>query len=438
MQNVKKFGRLMIHLILWVLIAIIAGTLLLHAVYALPAEKTADHMAASAAVITGEGVYPELFSWCTSQLDNYTDAIMLMNASFDSGESAIVQAMTAARPHIEGISIPVEVLDAHYNGDIAYDSQEVYYQYWHGYLLLVKPLLMLMDYSGIRILNTICMLLSLLALLWLMANKGLKKYIVPYLLAFAFVMPPAVAMSLQFSSCYYIMTLGSIGVLIMKDRLDETEATIFLFIGIATAYFDFLTYPIATVGVPAVLYFCLKKELTVKEALGKGIKTCFCWGFGYVTMWIGKWCIGSVLTGYNVMAKAAEKLLERSSFAADSENGILLNIRTALAQNIKFFLRTPATLLLAVVVLILLVQVLMDIRRKKRTLKKTAGTFFPFVMLMILPLLWYAGTANHSSIHCWFTNKALMVSVFAGLSALVKSHDFSAEIRERHSKQEVL
>lgn len=427
MQNVKDFGRLLLRLIAWVLIAVLAGTLLLTAVYLLPTDAMAEHMTASAAVITGEGVYPNLFPWCTSQLDNYTDAIMLMNASFDSGESAIVQAMTAARPNIEGISVPVQALDAHYNGGIAYDSQEPYYQYWHGYLLLLKPLLLLTDYSGIRIVNAIGMLLSLLALLWLMAKKGLKQYIAPYLLAFAFIMPAAVAMSMQFSSCYYLMTLGSIGVLLMKDRLDEAEAVIFLFIGIATAFFDFLTYPIATVGVPAVLYCCLKKELPVKAALGKGVKVCFCWGFGYAAMWAGKWCVGGVLTGCNVLAKAAEKLAERSSLAVGSENSAILDIRIALSQNIKFFLRTPAVLLLAAAALILLGLVAADLLQKKLTLKKAAGIVFPFVILMILPLVWYACTSNHSGIHCWFTNKSLMVSVFAGLAALVKVHCFSRE-----------
>ncbi len=427
MGSIKTFGRFLLPLILWLLIAIVAGTLLLTAVYLLPADAMAENMASSAALITREGTYPDLFSWCTSQLDNYTDSIILMNASFDSGESAIVQAMTAARAHIEGIDLPVEVLDAHYNGGVPYDSQEAYYQYWHGYLLLVKPLLMLMDYSGIRILNTIGVVLSLAVLLVLMAKKGLKQYILPYLLALAFLMPAAVALSMQFSSCYYIMTLGSIAVLLMKDRLDETEAVIFLFIGIATAYFDFLTYPIATVGIPAVFYCCLKEKLTVKEALGKGIKVCFCWGFGYVAMWAGKWVIGSILTGQNVMAKAAEKLLERSSVAAGSENSAILDIRIALGENIKFFLRTPATLLLAAAVLVLLVLVALAIGKKRITVKETAVVFFPFVVLAVLPLVWYGATSNHSSIHCWFTNKSLMVSVFAGLAALVKARSFRRE-----------
>ena len=44
-----------------------------------------------------------------------------------------------------------------------------------------------------------------------------------------------------------------------------------------------------------------------------------------------------------------------------------------------------------------------------------------FAVLAVVPIAWYMISSQHAVIHYWFTNKALMVSVFAGLAALVKA-----------------
>ena len=99
LQNTAKY---FLALVLRVLAAILAGVLLLTLVYCIPTGRMEDHLAQSAAVFHEEGVMPRLFTWCTSYLDNYTDAIMLSNAAHSGTESAMVQAMTAARDQIEG------------------------------------------------------------------------------------------------------------------------------------------------------------------------------------------------------------------------------------------------------------------------------------------------------------------------------------------------
>ncbi len=420
MTCLKNGCRKLLAYILWVLIAALVGTGLLTAVYLLPADAMANHMDASAEVILREGEYPQLYSWCTSQLDNYTDAIILMNAAYDSGEPAVTQAMAAARPHIQGMSTPVDVLEAHYENGIPYDAAEPYYQYWHGYLLFVRPLLLLTDYSGIRILNAVVQTALLALLLVLMVRKGKKRYLLPYLISLAFLMPAALVKSMQFSSCYYILTLGVIAVLLSEKQPEGKDAFVFLFIGIATAYFDFLTYPIATLGIPAAFYFVVRHRMSVKEAFCKGVKLCFAWGFGYAAMWAGKWFIGSLITGRNILTIATAKLTERSSLNVAAGESLLFNMRVALGVNVKAFLRTPAALLLLIAAAAALAVLIAGYKKHRFRVGDMAVSFFPFVILAVMPLVWYAFTANHSSIHYWFTNKALVVSVFAALCAPVK------------------
>lgn len=419
LQNTAKY---FLALVLRVLAAILTGVLLLTLVYCIPTGRMEDHLAQSAAVFHEEGVMPRLFTWCTSYLDNYTDAIMLSNAAHSGTESAMVQAMTAARDQIEGLDPAASVAD-HYVKGIPFDQEVPYYQYWHGYLLLIKPLLFLTTYQNIRILNATVQLALLVVLVYLMLRKGLKAYILPYLLGIAFLMPVAMAMSLQFAPCYCIMTIGSIAVLLTGDRLDSKDHLLFLYLGIATSYFDFLTYPVATLGIPAAFYFLLKKTAPIKETFLQGLRICFSWGFGYVTMWAGKWILGSMITGTNILATASGKLTERSSANIAAGESLLLNMYAAVSVNVKHFIATPATLLLGIFLLAVFILLVLQWKKRRANLMQAVQTLFPFFVLAVMPVVWYMATTNHSTIHYWFTGKALVVSVFAASCGLVKLHN---------------
>lgn len=418
-QNTAKF---FLSLIVRVIAAILAGAVLLTLVYCIPTGRMEDHLAESATVFHEEGVMPRLFSWCTSFLDNYTDAIMLSNAAHSGTDSAMVQAMTAARNQIEGMD-PAASVAAHYVEGVPFDQEIPYYQYWHGYLLLIKPLMFLTTYQNIRILNALMQTALLILLVYLMFRKGLKAYILPYLLGIAFLMPAAMALSLQFGPCYYIMTIGSIGVLIAGDRLDSRDCLLFLYLGIATSYFDFLTYPVATLGIPAAFYFLLQKTSPIRETFLRGLRICFSWGFGYVGMWAGKWVLGSLITGTNVLLTASDKLAERSSANIAADENLLVNMYAAVSVNVKHFIATPALVLLGVFLLVMLIRLLRQWKVRRINWMQTVQTVFPFFVLAVMPVVWYMATTNHSTIHYWFTGKALVVSVFAASCALVKLHD---------------
>ena len=411
MEQIKLFPKYFGALLLRVCLMILIGTLLLSAVRLLPAAPMEKNLERSAFVFAEEGIYPSLFSWCTSQLDSTTDALILLISACDTGESPVVQAMTGTWNTLSSEEAPSDQLAAHYGGGIPFDGSEPYYQYWHGYQLLIRPLLSLMGYQGIRILNGAVQTGLLLLLCLLLRRQGYGRLILPHLVSVAMLMPPALAMSLQFSSCYYILTLGSIAVLWKKDIMVQKDGFLFLFLGIATAYFDFLTYPTATLGIPAVFYFCVRENTSMRDTFCRGVKVCFSWAVGYVGMWAGKWLIGSLILRQNVLALAADKLTERSS----ADAGILYNIRAALSANLRSFLHTPVTLLVMILAAFLLFKLIRTGRRKP---EQTATVLFPFVVLALLPIAWYIVTSQHAVIHHWFTNKALAVSVFAGLAGL--------------------
>lgn len=80
-------------------------------------------------------------------------------------------------------------------------------------------------------------------------------------------MPIATAWSMQFSAVFYIFSVGSIILILNYERLSEKSNMYyyFCFLGILTIYFDFLTYPLATFGVPFTFLVCMNKENKIKE-----------------------------------------------------------------------------------------------------------------------------------------------------------------------------
>ena len=68
-----------------ILCSAVIGVLLLATVYNLPIDPIEKNVIESAIIIEEEGVYPTVFDWCTSALDNYTDSIMLTTAAYRGG-----------------------------------------------------------------------------------------------------------------------------------------------------------------------------------------------------------------------------------------------------------------------------------------------------------------------------------------------------------------
>ena len=180
-------------------------------------------------------------SWCTSQLDNFTDSIMLLESSYNKSDPIINKAMLNYRGMVED----PEYIDAHdtlikhYVEEKEYTNTTQYPRYWHGYLLIVKPLLLFFDYQTIRILNLCFQFAVVIFICVLMKIKGLTHAIIPYIISYLLLMPVALAFSLQFSACFFVFSAGSIIILLLKNRLEKYLVYIFLLLGIATSFWSF-------------------------------------------------------------------------------------------------------------------------------------------------------------------------------------------------------
>ncbi len=385
-------------------IAIGIGVLLLSVVYSIPTERIEKNVRRSALdTIREEGEYPELTHIATSYLDNWTDSIMLINAAHPTGDSPFVDAMLVPRYVADSFPNKSLVLWAE-SGEYRYEG--TYPQYWHGYLVVLKPLLTVMDYAGIRLLNGISQTILVLIVSILFWLRGKKGYILPWLISYGMLMPFALAKSLQYSSCFYIFTIASIVLLCQKKPRDPFY--IFLWAGIATAYFDFLTYPISTFGVPAVVYLILHRQMNLKKSVAQ-LAACFlCWAAGYGLMWGGKLLAGSLITGTDFIFEAENHLSQW--FDGDR----WFSIGYVFYFNVRDFVYTPVSFIALGFAIFTTIKI---IKGKKTTIDNLLFCV-PYIVVLLLPFLWYLFLFNPSGIHHFFTNKACVVCAFGGMSML--------------------
>lgn len=401
-----------------ILCAILLGTVLLTAVQLLPLRNIQKNVQRSAVVFQTEGTYHSLFSWCQSQLDNFTDALILLTSSDDAPDTALNRAMYGYNGQIDDLS-PAERLAAHYIDGVEFTGHGSYARYWHGYQVILRPLLEIFDYQQIRVLNGLVQLLLCLAVCWLMYRKKKAAYAVPYFIGYLMMMPLALADSLQFSPCYYIYTIGCLVLLCCNDvQRKKCAGFLFLNLGLAIAYFDFLTYPIATCGVPLLVYLMLTQSASFEEQIRQIIRCVFCWGIGYAGMWSSKWVLATWITGTNVLQSAQNAAAFRTSHGYA---GVHYTMISCITQNIRIFIRTPFFLLF----LGFLVYVLL----KSASYKSRSSRTLLYGFVALLPLVWYTALMNHSTIHSWFTSKACLVLLLAiGFAFAEKSESHPPKI----------
>lgn len=387
------------------------GDILLLLVFLLPVQRMKDNVQRSMDIYLNEGDYPRLvWGYDMSKLDNYTDMFMLLHATY-AGSGNVIEDVVKMNhtEYFEEGCVGVGSLIGYIDNWGTESHVDSYPRYWHGYLVILKPLLLLFDVADIRIFNMILFFSLLLYIMLTMQKKGFGIYILPFGVSILLLNPLVVPPSFQFSTVTYIM-LFSVCIALNRSEWEfEKLFFFFMLIGIATAYFDFLTFPL--VGLYFPMIFVLMKEDSWKTAFKIIIWGSIAWAIGYAGMWSGKWILGSILTGENLFANA----FERFTLYSGRHNGAV-SFRQLIFSNILVLLRWPMAILGAGIACLYGKNIVSAVREKSIMPK----WIFPFALIAITPIVWYVASGSHSNTHYWFTYRELCVSVFAVLTGLRK------------------
>lgn len=411
---------------------IFLGTGLLFLSFVLPEEPMQKHLQESVPALTAYVGSSEIMVGYQASYDGiFTDSLMLQNAVYDEGHSVFEKAMGIYRNGFEdGVWLPREALVEYLSGETSVEYS--YARYWHGYLVVLKPLLLLFNWGEIQFLNQIVQTLLLIAVTIGLVKRGKEGYAVAYGIAFLFLVPVIMPVTLSLSVCLYLYLILNLLQLCLHEKLVIRGWYLYFFLlaGMATSYMDFLTFPIVTLGLPMAFYFLLSERKTVKESLVSVAKYSVSWGVGYIGMWASKWILGSMILGQNVLKDASDTLSQRTdSISYDSR---ILSFLSVLWDNLKMYKALPYILLVVVLIVITVFMAVKYPSKSKITVKLKAC--IPYVLIALMPFAWYFVALNHSGEHYMFTFRALIVTAFAGCCMMHEFFEYPGKRKKDNGK----
>ena len=405
-----------------VIFSIILGWFLLTLSYSLPTERIEKNIESSVRYF--KETYPRFTFYGSSQLDLYTDAIMLLTSAHKNTEPVYVESLLNKQIYYDGKN-PAQTLYSTYskkqnlNNDINNAKTFSYSRYWHGYASILKPLLSCpsLHYGQIRALNMVVQL-GLFSLLCIGLIKLHKYSLIPiFVVCWIFMNPVSTMMCLQFSTCTIITFLALNLIIYHYSKHDENIQHVgyfFTLIGIFTAYLDLLTFPLITLGLPLLTYFYIREEknnIPILESLKKALFFCWSWCIGYGGMWAGKWILASIITDENVILQAYQAIIYRTSTSHNAQN---FNIFDVLIKQFHAF-----DLVIFVSLILTIIYIFYKLLKKYEIKKiKENKISILYLSTICLPIAWYSILQNHAYLHGYYTYRNLTICLLAILLTL--------------------
>ena len=264
-------------IVLVLLICVFVALLVLSSSF--PASAIKTNVQASAKVLYNEGnrkiVYIPYRNF-NMQFDNYTDALMINTAYSIDSTTPLESSFLARKNYIPNITKTIqedkvvelkssskymyhnevgELLDLTNNE--AEESFE-YARYWHGYLIVLRPLLAIFNLNTIRVLLTI-LLITLFIVFFILLEKKTNIFMALFFEFGLFCVEYLyLGYSLQGIFVFLIAIITSI-VLLIRDINLKNKVLLFFVVGMLTNYFDFLTVPMVTYGIPMLVILLIMK-----------------------------------------------------------------------------------------------------------------------------------------------------------------------------------
>lgn len=411
--------------VLLLLLCVAAGFALLAAAYALPTSAMQDECYESVHVFTPEERVDRDPITGHSQA-NFTDALFLLEAAYQGEEPRLNQAAAnyfRATPGLfngrfektEGLIFFGEeyVNPAKTMVDLyVYEADSIrvsYSRYWHGYLVFLKPLLCLFNYTQIRLLWFAAETLLTAAAIFLFYKKE-RRALLPFLLMLLLMAPSSVARSLQYCSTYVLMLAGTI--LVLWSEKEKLYPYLFLVLGILAAYLDLLTAPSISLTVPLCV-LCLRKGSGREIGLKRLCLYVVLWGAGYGGMWAAKWVLAWLWQGRAFLEDLFSAVSTRASSAVgESEVSRMEMLRFNLEELFSVsWVNLPVIAYAAAAPLL-------GLANRKKGERFDALRAGKLCVPFLFPLVWLLVLCNHSYIHSHFTFRILAPCVFALLLAL--------------------
>lgn len=128
-------------------------------------------------------------------------------------------------------------------------------------------------------------------------------------------------------------------------------------------------------------------------------------------MWIGKWVIGSWLTGYDIIGTAVNEARVQST-GQEVIYGTQVTALNSILKNVRVLVKWPF-LLMAVAIVLWGLWLLLRRRYYLRLMQNMTDLIL--LGIALFPVAWFCVFQAHSISCYWFTYRNLCISILAGM-----------------------
>lgn len=385
------------------------------------------------------------------EFDNYTDALMINTAYSIDSRKPLFSAFMARKNFIPDVTTEVYQDQA---GELKSSSKYKYHnevgelndlvnnekaesfeyaRYWHGYLIILRPLLVMFNLTQIRTILTCILIILFIFFIILLYKKSDIVTAIIFSTCLLGIEYFYLGFSMQGIFIFLIMMIASIIILCKYSKI-KSYGMFFFIIGMLTNFFDFLTVPVLTYAIPMIILFTIKytkENFEIKLILKKILVLGIAWSVGYGLTWTSKWLLTDLIFGRKMFFTALKQVFYRS---AGTEK---INIFNVINQNINY-MYVSFFISIFFTVLTILIKIWIEnkkIKFKEQNTKDTYDIIFIYLLIGIIPFAWYALLRNHSYYHAFFTYRNLLVSNVCINLSIKKIFHFLTEKEEQDEKE---
>lgn len=379
-----------------------------------------------------------------TEIHNYADATTLNILYSIDGENRLEEIMLSPfyskkMDLTESVTeLLVERLRYERRADTMYD------RYWHGMILVLRPLFLVCSIQQIRIVFLCAMILALVFLTIMLIKR--KQTLLAFFLwlSLLLVQLPMAAFCVEYFPVFMIMLLIAIAMVHWEGNRKKI-LSLCVVSGTCVAFFDFLTTETIAFVIPLALVYCIwDNKGTIKkskEEILYIIHAGILWAGSYVMTYLTKWALASLVHGEERFSSALKQFAGRQgdavvTYALDSlgDHGIapeavqmaggdvlpqflsavMINVRLMLGLSGKITLEGLA---LSFVFMGLLLAAVVYLFRKPGKIGALPRVLF---LLGVVPLMRMMVLNNHSIEHCFFVYRALCGTIVCFVAAVAR------------------
>lgn len=391
----------------------------------IPQKAIKANVSESADIMVEEGEKRRFRSFGRSLFnDNSTDAIMLNLTYTIDEENKLESIIKARRNYVPGIT---EKIVEDIVGDLPHETEEYlmtdelfdtvngkkqvsyeYTRYWHGYIVILRILLILFNITTIRwLIQITLMTLIIILAYYLKKNTNSKKIAISLIMAF--IATDFFVWNYVIQGMFVMIIALLISIFIANKKINDKNLNMWLFIsGALTVYLDFLTTPLVSILLPIIVYTAVNnsEETNTKKVIIRLIKNLIAWGSGYLGIWFAKWIIADILYDMDIVKLSFIQIYYRMGGIRefDCENIPLYGLLNNLINSLNYLVVSIYSFLF------IYAMGRATLYKKKYFLSSEK---IPYYVCFIIPLMWYYIISEHSYQHFFFTYKTMLIPLLS-------------------------